>query len=239
MAPSIRGICFDLFSTLVSVGAVPDHVGGYTADILGVDRERWREACFGAHHEIRRPSDPLDNLRRMAHALDPAIPEARIREAVAHRQRRFDHALREVPERVVAVLAELRRTGYRLALVSNASTAEVRAWPESPLAPLFDAAVFSCECGHAKPEPGIYVHALERIGLPAAACLFVGDGGSDEHRGARGLGLHPVWLTEHLPPERQARMAPALAPFIRGRIERLEALPAWLEDYGAARVAPE
>jgi len=231
MTPSIRGVCFDLFNTLVNVGRVPATVGGYTADILGVERSRWRAACFGAQHEIRRPSDALENLRRMAHALDPTIPEARIRQAVAHRQRRFDHALRQVPAGVLSVLAELRRRGLRLALVSNASTAEVRSWDASPLAPLFDVAVFSCECGHAKPEPAIYRQALAALALPAEACLFVGDGGSDEHRGAHAVGLHPLWLTEHVGPESRPALAAALAPWIRGRIGRLSELPAWLAAY--------
>jgi len=231
MPPSIHGICFDLFNTLVNVGRVPATVGGYTADILGVDHERWRAACFGDQHEIRQPSDAFENLRRMAHALDPAIPESRIRQAVEHRQRRFDHALRHVPETVLTVLAGLRREGWRLALVSNASTAEVRAWADSPLAPLFDAVVFSCECGAAKPEPGIYRQALAALALEAPACLFVGDGGSEEHRGAHEAGLHPLWLTEHVAPARQARLATELAPWIRGRIERLGDLPAWLSAY--------
>ncbi len=228
MPPSIQGICFDLFNTLVNVGRVPASVGGFTADILGVDRERWRAACFGELHEIRQPSDPLENLRRMAHGLDAAIPEARIREAAAHRQRRFDYALRHVPGEVLAVLDDLRGRGYRLALISNASTAEVRAWEDSPLASRFDMAIFSCECGHAKPEPGIYRRALSALALPAETCLFVGDGGSDEHRGAHAMGLHPLWVTEHVAPARRPRLAEALAPWIRGRIERLSALPAWL-----------
>ena len=235
MPPSIRGICFDLFNTLVNVGQVPPAVGGVTADILGVDRARWREACFGDQHEIRRPSNAYDNLRRMARALDPTLPEARIRTAVEHRQRRFDHALRHVPPSVLSVLRTLREAGHRLALVSNASTAEVRAWPDSPLAPLFDAVVFSCECGAAKPEPAIYRRALARLELDAAACLFVGDGGSEEHRGAHALGLHPLWLTEHVAPDRQARLAAELAPWIRGRIARLTDLPAWLTAYAGER----
>ena len=67
---TIRGVCFDLFNTLVSVGKVPEHVGPFTADILGLDHEEWRNACFGDAHDICAPSDALENLRRMAHQLD-------------------------------------------------------------------------------------------------------------------------------------------------------------------------
>ena len=88
-----RAICFDLFSTLISVGQVPEHVGGFTADILGVDRKAWNEACFGPLHEISKPSEHLDNLRRMALSLDNSISEKQIQQAVKERQARFDHAL--------------------------------------------------------------------------------------------------------------------------------------------------
>ena len=47
-------------------------------------------------------------------------------------------------------LRKLRDQGYLLALISNASTAEVQAWPESPLQSLFDVSVFSCHVGMKK-----------------------------------------------------------------------------------------
>lgn len=194
----IAGICFDLFHTLVDVGAVPDTVGRNTADILGVDREAWNAACFGPLHEICRPTDHCETVRQLAHSLDPTIPTARIEHAAEERRRRFEHSLLHVEPETLAALQALRERGLRLALVSNASTGEVAAWSSSPLAPLFDAAVFSCECGSAKPQPFIYQCALDALALAPERCLFVGDGGSDEHRGARVVGLHPVLITRHI-----------------------------------------
>lgn len=188
-------VCFDLFHTLVDVGAVPEHIGRYTADVLGIDHARWNAACFGDGHEIRRPTDHFEVLRTLAHGIDPGLPLERIRMAAEQRQRRFDHALCEVPASTLEVLAALRRRGLRLALVSNASTGEVRAWSRSPLARHFDAAVFSCECGHAKPEPGIYRLAADRLGVEPHRCWFVGDGGSDEHAGAARVGMVPVLMS--------------------------------------------
>ncbi|MEJ2345915.1 MAG: HAD-IA family hydrolase [Gammaproteobacteria bacterium] len=200
----IRAICFDLFHTLVDVGQVPDSVGGYTADILGFDRDVWNRCCFSDVHDIRRPTSHVDVIRTLARQIDPGISEQRVRQAAAERQRRFDHALTRVDGETLAVLLELRARGLRLALISNASTGEVSAWPDSPLATCFDAAVFSCECGHAKPEPAIYALAARRLGVQRQHCLFVGDGGSDEHAGARAAGMHPVLLTRFVGP----RLAP-------------------------------
>jgi len=194
----IRGICLDLFHTLVDVGTVPDHVGRYTADVLGIERRVWNQACFSQAHEITRPTDHYESLRALAHSIDPGLPEALIREAVEDRQRRFDHALIEVEEELLSALHGLRERGLKLALVSNASTGEVSAWSRSPLARLFHTAVFSCDVGSRKPEPEIYRHALDGLGLEAGQCLFVGDGGSDEHLGARACGLGPVLMTRFI-----------------------------------------
>lgn len=195
----LRAVCFDLFNTLVNVGAVPDHIGGTTAKILGVEAEAWREACFSEDHEICRPTSHFDVIRTLAHRLDPHIPLARIEEATQHRQARFDYALTtHVSPEVVSALHKLRDQEFRIALISNASSAEVRAWPDSPLQPLFDVSVFSCDVGMKKPDPAIYHYTAGQLGIDTQHCVFVGDGGSDEHLGALESGMLPLWLTCHL-----------------------------------------
>ncbi len=188
----MRAICLDLFHTLVDVGAVPLSEGAFTADILGLDHEAWNAACFGAHHEIRRPTDHLEVIRRLARSLDPEIPETRIRLAAEARQRRFAHALRNPPQTTLHLVETLAGRGWRLCLVSNASSGEVAAWEQSPLARWFHTALFSCHCGVAKPDPAIYHLAAERLGTPPERCWFVGDGGSRELEGARGVGMRPL-----------------------------------------------
>jgi putative hydrolase of the HAD superfamily len=219
-----HAVCFDLFNTLVNVGQVPLSVGRLTADILGIDSEQWNAACFGPHHNICETTDGYETLRRLAHSVDPAIPTARIAEAVVERQRRFDHALCHPEPGVVEALRQLREHGLRLALISNASTAEVQAWPRSPLAALFEISVFSCECGAQKPHPPIYQHALQRLQLPAERCVFVGDGGSDEHCGAAALGMDTVLLTTHLKPARHSRIQASQGHAIGCEVASLEKL---------------
>jgi len=194
----IKGICFDLFHTLIDVGSVPDHVGRYTADILGLDRDEWNRACFSTNHDITQATDHFYSVKKMAHSLDASISDTLIETAVEERQRRFDHALTEVEPDVLHVLTRLREQGLKLALISNASSGEVHAWSRSPLAGLFHNATFSCDVGARKPEPDIYHAALNDIGLTASECIFVGDGGSDEHLGAKQVGLRSVLTTQYL-----------------------------------------
>ncbi len=227
-----RALLFDLFHTLVDAALAPASAGRYTADILGIDRAVWSDACFGPQHEICRPTDHLETVRTLAHTIDPSLPADLIAEAAQERSQRFAHTLEVVAPEVLETLAELRRRGYRLALVSNASTGEVAAWPRSPLAQQFDTVIFSCECGLKKPDPAIYQLALDRLQVGVTEALFIGDGGSDEHRGAREAGLANVLITRHighLPSERLA----ARRAQVRHEIGHIEELPTLLERLAA------
>lgn len=227
--PSCTAICFDLFNTLVSVGDVPDHIGRFTADVLGVDRDVWNAACFGPAHEICRPTQHEDILRTLAHSIDPDIPLTCVSEAARERQARFDHALRQVKPGILTTLQVLKQHGLRLALISNASTGEVASWSQSPLAPLFDVTLFSCECGFKKPDPAIYLHALELLGLSAAACAYVGDGGSQEFHGAGLLGMQTILTREFLKPARYRKVMAEQGEMISDEINALHELPARLQ----------
>jgi putative hydrolase of the HAD superfamily len=78
---------------------------------------------------------------------------------------------------------------------------------------MFDAEVFSCDVGLAKPDAAIYRYCLKEMRLEAADCIFVGDGGSNELVGAKDVGLKTVFISgiiKELWPERiPARQAVA------------------------------
>jgi putative hydrolase of the HAD superfamily len=70
----------------------------------------------------------------------------------------------------------LRDRGVRLALLTN----NVREWEplwrtKLPIDEVFETVVDSGFVGMRKPERGIYELTLERLGLPAQACVFVDD----------------------------------------------------------------
>ena len=104
--------------------------------------------------------------------------------ALADRRRRMEHCLVNVEPDILDALDRLRRAGIKTALVSDAGVDDVEYWPHSPLVERFDCVVFSYELGIRKPDRRIYDRALSSIGMPPADAVFVGDGGSDEHRGA-------------------------------------------------------
>ncbi|MFJ4440050.1 HAD family hydrolase [Streptomyces sp. NPDC088923] len=76
---------------------------------------------------------------------------------------------------VLPTLAELKRRGVRLAVVSDA-------WPNLPdlheglgIRGYFEVYAISAVLGCEKPDPRMYHHASEALGLEPAQCLFVDD----------------------------------------------------------------
>lgn len=222
-------VFFDLFNTLISVGEVPSSVGLFTADILGFDHEQWNSACFSAAHEICQPTKHEQVLHVLAKSIDPMISFARVKKAAEHRQRRFDHALQQVRSDVLGALRQLKHNGTKLGLVSNASTAEVAAWPDSPLADLFDNVFFSCECGFKKPDDEIYQHAMNEMDSIRDHCLFIGDGGSNELLGAHQAGLTTVLTTQFSALHRIEKVRQLQGSAISHEIEHIRDVLALLE----------
>lgn len=91
-----------------------------------------------------------------------------------------------------AFVREVSAAGFATALVSNNVREWQGAWdrvvpPDLP----FDVRVYSWEVGMRKPEPGIYRHALERLGVAAGEALFLDDFAAMAD-GARSVGLHAI-----------------------------------------------
>lgn len=224
----IKVVCFDLFSTLVDVGSVPLSVGRMTADIFGIEREQWNELCFSAHHEICQPTSAIDVIRTLIHSHEPLISEELIQQAVDERQNRFNYALKKyIQADVLDGIQKLKKHGFTLILVSNASTAEVQGWPDSPLADYFEHSIFSCSVGLKKPDRAIYEHACQLVSAQANEVLFVGDGGSDELIGAKNSGMQTLLMTRFLKKKKAARRT-AFADVIDGEVDSTTAVFDWI-----------
>ena len=77
---------------------------------------------------------------------------------------------------MIELMRELKESGYRMAMLTN----NVREWeplwrPMLPVDEIFELVVDSGFVGVRKPEGRIYEMVLERLSLPAEACLFVDD----------------------------------------------------------------
>lgn len=199
--PLPKAVLFDLFHTLACVP--PPAIAGEPpiSQILGVPSSEWQRLYYETDvlgRCLGHVQDSVEAMRRVAHSLDPSIDEARILAAVESRRRRFETGLVEIETGMLAALDRLRDAGVRTVLVSDAGADDVESWERSPLRIRLDATIFSYQLGVRKPDPRIYRHALEAVGVRPDEALFVGDGGSDEHRGARAVGIRPVLVTRLL-----------------------------------------
>jgi putative hydrolase of the HAD superfamily len=91
-------------------------------------------------------------------------------------------------------LRELRRLGYLVGLITVCCEDIERLWPESEFAGLFDAEVFSSRVGLSKPDPRIYLHCCELLGVEPHEAVFVGDGANDELAGALRVGMDAILI---------------------------------------------
>ena len=102
--------------------------------------------------------------------------------------------------------AEFRARGHQVAMLSNGVPEIIgRVRTERRLEAWFDVVIVSCEVGLCKPDPEIYRLCLERLGVPAAAALFVDDR-VENLRAAGGIGLQTLHFRgdESVPVLRQA-----------------------------------
>ncbi|MGH3256922.1 MAG: HAD family hydrolase [Streptosporangiaceae bacterium] len=88
----------------------------------------------------------------------------------------------------IEVLAELKAGRTRLALLSNAGPDYGSYLRRGPLGDFFAACYVSGELGLIKPQPEIYRHVLDDLGVSAAEAVFVDDREVNV-RGAQALGI--------------------------------------------------
>ncbi len=194
----IKAVFFDMFNTLADPHVYLEHT---ESDILGMSTSEW--ASYVWREDIARDRGlgvikTEDELMDRIWAVLPYRPTDEQREAVklAHRERQR-RCMTEIPEDVLETVKALKGMGFKLGVISNADITDNASWPESPLYPLFDDAIFSCDVGLVKPDKEIYELAFERLGVLPSESVFIGDGGSKEHMGAKALGMTTIW-TEHL-----------------------------------------
>lgn len=97
-----------------------------------------------------------------------------------------------------AVVRELKRRGYRLALVADGRPGTYfNVLSQHGLYELFEVLAISEEVGVEKPEGKIFLHALEQLGIGRedfGRTMMVGNHLERDIRGANAVGMISVWL---------------------------------------------
>jgi len=97
-----------------------------------------------------------------------------------------------------SVVRELKRRGYRLAIVSNGPVGNVRnVLSQHSLYDLFDAFAVSEALDVEKPDERIFTHALDELEIEKedyARTVMIGDSLCCDVKGANDLGMISVWM---------------------------------------------
>ena len=88
-----------------------------------------------------------------------------------------------------AVLERLDRKGFRLGVISNWDPSARCTLTRQGLADRFEHIIISSEVGIEKPDERIFRLALEKAGVSASECLYIGDNYYDDAIGAMKVGM--------------------------------------------------
>jgi putative hydrolase of the HAD superfamily len=105
--------------------------------------------------------------------------------------------------------------GHRLGVITNGdSTQQRRKLTATGIADRFSFVLVSGDCGHAKPDPRIFLRACRDLGVAPAQVTYVGDSYEIDAVAARRAGLRGVWLDRN-----QDKIAAHTGPVIRSLSE--------------------
>ena len=135
----------------------------------------------------------VDFLARLGDGLEPLLGHR----PALHRFRETYFEALHPNEQMIELMRELKASGKRMAMLTN----NVREWEPLwramlPVDEIFETVVDSGFVGCRKPEAQIYEMTLERLGLPAASCLFIDDL-EPNIEGARALGMQAVHFRDN------------------------------------------
>ena len=159
---------------LTSFMAIQDEIG-ISPEVLGSGMRTITEQYGGKNplYALERGEiAEVDFLARLTDALEPQLGHR----PHLHRFREVYFEALDPNPPMIELMRELKAGGMRMAMLTN----NVREWeplwrPMLPVDEIFETVVDSGFVGCRKPEARIYEMTLERLGLPAEACLFVDD----------------------------------------------------------------
>ena len=214
-------VVFDLFGTLVYEFPRVDWDEWLETTAAVLEAEP--EAFAGAWHAtaIERQTGAAgaidENLRTVAARAGAWPTDAQVAEALEARAELYRKWFVPRPG-AEEILRGLRERDVPAAMISMCAPDTPAMWRSSSLAGLIDVEVFSCEVGLRKPDPEIYLAAIERLGVEPNACLYVGDGAYAELTGASSVGMYAVLIrdpaeaeVEALRPEAEEWSGPTIA----------------------------
>jgi putative hydrolase of the HAD superfamily len=178
MTDVIKGVLIDWGGVLTTglAEAIQDWVAAdridasnYRTVMIELIAEAYDGGSMNIVHALERGEMPVDEFEQALAAKLRTVDGGPV--AAAGILGRMFAGFQPVTE-MAQMLRLAKSSGVRTCLISNSWGNDYARddWPE-----MFDAIVISGEVGMRKPEPGIFHHALDLVGLDAGECVFVDD----------------------------------------------------------------
>ena len=209
----IKAVFFDFFNTLANYHPPREQLQAAACRECGIEVElqALRETLFAADqfYDENIVHVPLSKRSAVEKMALYARYEAKILEGVGvevseevalNIMAKYGTLMREAGARFVLfddaepALAQLKRRGLLLGLISNIDRDLSSTYEELGLSSRLDVLVTSLVVGAAKPDPAIFRAALERAGVHAAEAIHVGDMYHSDVLGARSAGIRPLLI---------------------------------------------
>ncbi|WP_456365391.1 TIGR02253 family HAD-type hydrolase [Thermococcus sp.] len=152
---------------------------------LGIDRESARERFLREIFSRRDTYDWHDwnfFFRLFGLGMD-----------YAELMKRYPYKLRVYPD-TVPTLEWLKDEGYKLGVITSGPEYQRLKLELAGLSGYFDVIVTREDVKAIKPEPKIFLHALEALNVRPGEALMVGDSLSQDVYGAKNVGMTAVWI---------------------------------------------
>lgn len=123
--------------------------------------------------------------------LDEAQIEALVAALIAEQSER--HLWNDLNRDAVPVIRELKKLGLIVAAISNTDDGQIeRLLRALEVADYLDLIVDSHVVGLTKPDPRIFLHTIERLGVAPDEAVYIGDSYTQDVVGARRAGLRAI-----------------------------------------------
>lgn len=198
LPPRVQAVCLDVDDTLI------DFTGSARkalSKMIGRDDlwPRWQRMTDEHVAKVIAGEMDVDTMRRArtkAFLADiGALIDDEMVTELEHRRLVEMNAAWSLFDDALPCLDWLQAAGLKVAAVTNASGEHQRAkLGNLGIARFFDTVVIAGELGTAKPDPRIFHTACDRMDVPVAETVHVGDRLDTDAVGARHAGLHGVWL---------------------------------------------
>jgi len=224
-----RAVILDLYYTLLHEASTDAHEAVLElVDSLGVSRGAWRAAWQATLDAADRGDfgSIVGRVRAVLSTVGIANPDPALVDRIAGL--RLGSSYPVIYPDTRPALAELRKRGYRVGLISNIASYRAHYLAELEFDQALDAVILSFDLRILKPDPRIYLAATEKLGVSPSECVFVDDQ-PKYLAGAAALGMAPV-LINRPNRDRAAREEPAGVL----SVETLQELLAWLPDRAGA-----